>query len=237
MHTVTLSPFVSVTPLAMHISNLRKFLPCCLALTIASLLTACAGLPAHSLSAADRANVRTVTLNPVIGLPKELSFQSRRESLMMGGFGLIGALLSIDGAKESARDVVSTMNRNNISIRTIATTEFKRALVAIPYFTVTDDKAIADAELTLVVNYVGLSQTHGLSALLYPIMSISATMRRKDGAVIWQKSDHISPLNSENKDGYEFADYLAQPALLRSGFSATAAVLSRDLVAELKPPK
>lgn len=221
----------------MPISYLRKLLPRSLALTVASLLTACAGLPSHSLNAADRAAVSTVSINPTIALPKQLAFHSRRESLMMGAFGMIGALLSVDDAKDSARDVVSTMNRHNISIRTIAKTEFKRALVAIPSLKITDDKANADAELTLEVDMVGLSQTHGLSARLYPTMRLSATMKKKDGTLIWQKSDLITPLNSENKDGYEFDEYLAQPALLRHGFTTTAAILSRNLVAELKPPK
>lgn len=221
----------------MSIACLRNLLPRILVLTVASLLTACAGLPDHHLSAADRATVKNVSLNPAIELPKELMFHTHEQAIAPFIFYGVGIPAAKERSQRIAREIVSTMNRNNISIRAIVKTEFKRALVAVPSITLTDDNVNADAQLSLRVELVGLMHPHGVTFLLYPLMKISATMKKKDGTLIWQKSDYIAPASSENKDGYKLAEYHAQPALLRQVFSTSAAILSRNLVAELKSPR
>ena len=48
-----------------------------------------------------------------------------------------------------------------------------------------------DAQVDLIVNAYGISHAHVSGTTLYPIVSVSATMRTPDGKAIWQAS-HVA---------------------------------------------
>jgi hypothetical protein len=97
------------------------------------------------------------------------------------------------------------------------------------------DNSPATAELTLAVTFYGLTIKPGLSGVLYPALGVTATLRRPDGQVIWQKYEYVTALNEGNSGGHEFDAYLANPELLRRTFTNAAVIVSRLRVNSLSP--
>jgi hypothetical protein len=116
----------------------------------------------------------------------------------------------------------------------IVKAEFIRAAGARSTMRFAEGDGAADARLSLAVDAYGYGQTQGFSALLYPMMRVTATLKRRDGTVAWQKSDFAVPLNSENNQGYAFEEYIRNPQLLRATLTNIAGIVSRMLLADLQ---
>ncbi|MFL6678139.1 MAG: hypothetical protein ACJ8IK_07345 [Burkholderiaceae bacterium] len=91
----------------------------------------------------------------------------------------------------------------------------------------------ADAQVDLTVNAYGIAHAHVLSTTLYPVISLSVTMRTPDGKVIWQASHVGGRQNAENDEGHTLEDYLRDPELLRRAFTTGSDIVSRVMVQDL----
>jgi hypothetical protein len=102
---------------------------------------------------------------------------------------------------------------------------------------VNEDGQAADADLILAVNVYGLGQTQGFSSLLYPLINVSATLKKPDGTVVWQNTDFVTPQNSANTGGHEFQQYLEQPELLRATWVNVSQIVSGMVLDDLAKKK
>jgi len=197
------------------------------------LMTGCAGLPSVDMTPADRAHIKAVTIRVDEKLPEEMFYQGRGQA-MAGAFGAIGAVAGMAAAEDPKAQIKATMNKNAISLPTILRTEFEKTMRSQSQFRVAEGQAPADAEMVLIVNTYGLSQSQGFSAVLYPMINVSASLRKRDGTVVWQRTDYVTPQNKENSTGHEFDEYIAKPEHLRTSWSNVSGIVSRMLVRELQ---
>jgi hypothetical protein len=203
---------------------------------VAVALTGCAGLPTVKMSPDDRAQTKAVRIASNVPLPEDMFFHGRAQSMGAVG-GLLGAAMVASVGSEPKETILNTMKTNGIDLSMIVKAEFSKALTAAGQVNVVNANEPADGELSLIVNMFGFGQTQGFSALLYPVLNVSATLTSTDGRVIWQKTDYISPQNDENTGGHRFEEYVQQPELLRSTWTNIAGIVSRLLVKDMAGSK
>jgi len=204
------------------------------ALSTAVLLTACAGAPTVSMKDSDRTAIRMVSIQPDVVLPEKMFISGRAQAAGAVG-GLLGAALASAAPIEPSSQIVDTMTTHDISLQKILKAEFAKAGNAKGRMTFAEGAADADATVALTVNIYGFGQTQGFSALLYPLMNVSASMKRPDGTIVWQRTEFAGPLNSENSAGYEFQQYLNDPEKLRQVLTNISGIVGRMLANDLQP--
>jgi hypothetical protein len=202
------------------------------ALVLAALLTGCAGAPTVKMNAADKASIKSVSISTPPTLPDDMFFHGRAQSFGVLG-GLLGAALAESAAKEPKAQMIEAMKANGIDLPSILTAEFFSAAASRGLLTQAVPPATAQGDLSLAINVYGFGQTQGFSALLYPMLNVTATIKKPNGDVAWQKTDFAVPLNSENKYGYELEQYLKEPDLLRKTLTNISGIVSRMLLEDL----
>lgn len=217
----------------MNLRSLRSTSTLFFSFLLGSLLVGCAGAPTKTMTSEDRASIRTVKVNPDVQMPAEMFFHGRAQSFAAVG-GVIGAVAAGQAAEEPSGQIVATLKEKQISLPEIVRAEFQRAANDGGAIEFSDNPAAPDGELVLAVNMYGFGQTQGFSALLYPAMNVSATLKKKDGSIAWQKTEFATPHNAENKYGHEFKDYIADPELLRKTLTNIAGIVGRMLAEDLK---
>ena len=203
-----------------------------LALIVALATADCADTTAVAMKATERDAVRTVGVNPAVKVPGEIYYLDHAQGLGMGIGGAVGGLIASSGGADG--QIVDALASNAISVGAIVRTEFVAASATVGDIAFVDSTAAHVAELTLVVNLYGLSYASPLDAALYPMLSVTATIRRADGNVVWQKTAAATVLTADNKLGYSFSQYIQDPERLRAVFANAAAIVSRVLVADLR---
>lgn len=184
----------------------------------------CLGLPKVEMSAADRAQVKSVKINAGGRLPP-MSYPSKAQAVGGALGGAVGGLVASAIAGDPAEEVLAIMNANNIHLPSILAEEFSKAMQS-QGWQVADLNSPADAEMVLTVNYYGLSSPP-FSSILRPSLNVSASLRKPDGNVIWQKNGHI-----KINDGSSFEAYAKQPELLREIWRKVSKVVSNQIVAQ-----
>jgi len=200
---------------------------------VALVLAGCVGAPAVKMSKDDLARTKTIRIVSAVQMPDEMFFHGRAEScaIALGG-GLASAACPKD-SKQPKDDILATMKANGISLPDIVRSEFQKTVTSRGLFTVAEEGQAADAEVVLAVNVYGLGQTQGFSKLLYPVLNVSASLKKPDGTVAWQNTDFVTPQNSANTGGHEFQQYLDQPELLRATWANVSQIVSGMLVDDL----
>ena len=202
------------------------------AFLLAPFISGCAGGPTINMSAADRASIKAVTMKTPPTLPPEMVFHGRAQSFAAVG-GLIGAALAESAAKEPKAQLLDAMKTNGVDLPSILKKEFFNAAQSKGVLTQANAGSMAQGDLTLTVNVYGFAQTQGFSSLLYPLLNVTATIKRPNGEVAWQKTEFATPQNAENKFGHEFGEYLKDPELLRKTLANISGIVSRMLVTAL----
>lgn len=212
----------------MHFQTSIRFL----FLVLCGILTGCAGVPSVTMSAADRAQIKTVSMKTPATLPEDMFFHGRAQSFAAVG-GAIGSAMAQSAPNEPKQAILQLLSQHNISVQDILKTEFSNALESQGGLKLQRGEEPANADMSLVINVYGFGQTQGFSALLHPMINVSAVLKKPDGSVAWQKTDFVTPLNDANKPGYEFAEYVQNPELLRQAFTNVSRIVSQMLVKEL----
>jgi hypothetical protein len=200
-------------------------------IAMVTMATGCVGLSSIELSETDRAQIKTVKIRADSKMP-DMFFHDERKSLAFSG-GLVGAIVAQTMYNDPEAQILASMKNNKIDIPTIVRSEFSMAMQTQRDFQVVESHTSADAEMVLFVNVYGLGQANGFSSLLYPLLNLSASLRKPDGTVVWQRTDHVGTLNKENTGGHTSDDYIRNPDLLRQTWSNAAGIVSRMLVREL----
>lgn len=209
----------------------HRFLRLPVTVSLLLLLTACAGLPSVTLSSADRAQLKTVSIKHEVTMPQEMFYQGRAQAAG-AAFGLLGALATQGMANEPKDQIPIIMKKNQIDLPTIVRAEIEKALPAAS-LQVAAPGSKSDVELSLQVSVYGYAQKNGLSNTVYPMLNVSATMKTPDGKTIWQKTDYITALNGENNIGYEYPQFVEKPERLRETMTKVSGMVARLLVADL----
>jgi hypothetical protein len=129
--------------------------------------------------------------------------------------------------------LLGLLKANSISVSDIVKTEFLHNAHARGKIKFVEGAAAPDAVLSLAINVQGLGRSHLLGGQLPPVLNITATLKRPNGTVIWQKSDFNSATNQENNKTAEFDAYMKNPELLRAAFTHAASILTRWVAEKL----
>ena len=202
-------------------------------LATALLTTACVA-PPMAMAPTARTAIHTVRVNPVVQLPADMLYRGRAEgaAMMLSG-PLLGAQVGSAVGKDTATQLVAEMRANHIDLGEIVAAEFAMQASSGSPITFVVGSTPADAQVDLTVNAYGISHAHALGTTLYPVVSLTATMKAPDGTVIWQANHVASAQNAENQEGHELEDYLRDPELLRRAFVTGSDIVSRVMVQDL----
>ena len=208
-------------------------------LATALLMTACVAPPV-AMAPTARTAIHVVRVNPVVQLPADMLYRGQKEgaAMMLAG-PLVGAQVASAVGKDTTTQLVAEMRANHIDLGEIVAAEFAKQASSGSPITFVVGSSPADAQVDLTVNVYGIAHAHALGTTLYPIVSLSATMKTPDGTVIWQASHVASAQNAENQEGHALEDYLRDPELLRRAFITGSDIVSRvmaqDLISVPKP--
>ncbi len=204
---------------------------CLLAMT--SLMTACVAPPV-AMSTNTRSGIHTVRVNPVVKVPAEMLYRGRKEGLAMMAAGpLLGDLVASSVGKETSEQLLAEMRANHIDLGAIVAAEFARQASAGSPIAFVVGPGPADAQVDLTVNAYGIVHASALGTRLYPIVSLTATMKTPEGALVWQANHVAGAQSAEDKDGHALDDYLRDPELLRGAFVTGSDIVSRVMVQDL----
>lgn len=195
-----------------------------------SSLSACVAPPV-AIAPTARAAIHTVRVNPVVTLPHDLYYVGPATGLAMLAAGPgPGQPAPVGNPMSAKNQMVAEIAANHIDVGAIVAAEFARQASAGTPVAFVTGSAPADAQVDLVVNVYGVSQTHPMGTTLYPVLSLSVTMKAADGTVVWQASHAVGSQNLANQDGHTMEDYLKNPELLRQAFANGADAVSRLMV-------
>ena len=207
---------------------------CASCLLATALLTTACVAPPVAMAPTARAAIHTVRVNPVVQLPADMLYRGQKEGVAMMLSGpLAGAQVASAVGKETATQLVAEMRANHIDLSQIVADEFALQASSGSSITFVVGSSPADAQVDLTVNAYGITQAHVLGTALYPIVSLTATMKTPEGAVIWQANHVASAQNIENQEGHALEDYLRDPELLRRAFVTGSDIVSRVMVQDL----
>lgn len=181
------------------------------------------------------AAIKTVRISDTVTMAGDMFYQGRAET-----FAMSAAIAEGDGRPPEAKprepkaQVIETMKSGQVDLRSITREQFAKELQKAGRMNVVQD-GDADATVSLNLEMYGLGQRSGFSPILYPVLRVEATMTRKDGTVVWQNSDYITPQNKENNLGHKEEEYAAQPELLRETWVNIAGIVSRVVLKTLYP--
>ncbi len=201
-------------------------------------LVACAAGSGVAMKAADKAANLRVTVKTDVQLPDQFAYQER--GVGVGAlFGLVGALVEA-GARSSAppneaAQMLALMKSSNIAVANILRAELIQAVKSKGSVRLAEaaTAADADAELSLVVNLYGFGRTHLLGTQLHPTFNVTASMQRRDGSVVWRKTDYITATSPDNQTAFTFDEYQKDPAKLREVLTRAGAVLMNWIANDL----
>lgn len=202
-------------------------------LATALLMSACVAPPV-AMAPAARTSIHTVRVNPVVRLPADMLYRGQKEGVAMMLAGpLVAAQVGSAVGSETAAQLVAEMRANHIDLGQIVADEFAKEASSGSSITFVVGTSPADAQVDLTVNAYGITHAHALGTALYPIVSLTATMKTPEGTVIWQANHIASAQNADSREGRSIEDYLRDPELLRRAFVTGSDIVSRVMVQDL----
>lgn len=209
---------------------IRSLAAVLLAACLSGVLGGCAGVASVSATAADREKILMVRIDPMIELPAKPYYQGPEQAFAAVA-GVVGAMLAAPDAADAASKMAAVMHDQHTEISGIVLAEFPSAWeTGTPVRFTNDPSAAVDGVMTLKINTWGIGQSQGFNPKLYPLLGISATLKRADGTVAWQKYDFVTPANKDNNEGHTFDEYHAKPELFKRVFDSATRIVSSMLL-------
>lgn len=204
-----------------------RLLACGLAL---STLAACGTVGTVPIADDARASLHVVSVNPVVKLPKDITYLGPKEmaAMVLGG-PIVGGVIANGTAAGPKAALLAELDANRIAVGDIVAAEFAKQASGATNLTFVVDARPADAQVELWVNAYGIMHAQPFGSTLYPMLNVSAVMRAPDGKVLWQATDIVGAMNPENKQGHTIEDYAKDPELLRQAFTAGGDLVAHKL--------
>jgi hypothetical protein len=147
-------------------------------------------------------------------------------------FGAIGAAATANSGSTEAERMVVFMNHEHIDISEIILSEATRQVSALRMVELTD-AGKADATLSFSVDMYGFNKTHPFGSNMNPLIRITGKLVKPNNEVVWQESEFVSDLASENDQGQSLDTYRNQPEKLRAALAKASEVAVKRVVSKL----
>jgi len=201
-------------------------------LPAALILFGCSASKTIQFSPHDRAEIKTISIDQNVVKPQEVYYHGPVQS-WGGAFGAIGIAVGQSDAKDTKSLLLEFFDREHIDIATIFADEFNKQLSESGHFTSIVPQG-GNATLKIEILLYGFGQSNGLSSKLYPLISANAKLVKPDGTIIWQKSEYVTPLNSDNSQGYKLEEYTNDPQKLRTAFSTASKIVIKMFLSNMQ---
>lgn len=199
---------------------------------LAILMAGCAGAPTVKFDQANKSALKSVSINKEVPIPTDIYYHGRAQAIGMGLGGLLGSAIASAGTSD--KEVIQqVLKKNNINVGDIVATSFASQLRDSGKFSLADGSSAEDAQFQFEVVMYGLGKGSGFSSTLYPTMGINGSLKTKDGKVLWQRYEYITPLNKENSIGAAPETFAQNPDLLRQALTKAASVITKMFVDDL----
>jgi len=186
-----------------------------------------------SLKKEDMQVNRTVNISQNVSLPEAMFYQGRKEMMLQGTLGLIGAAAAEGGRKGTADIIKDVMNKSNVDVAQIVRTEFEQQLKSSNLFnTILPDRGNYP-EIKLKIQLYGFASPQTFSSQLRPMLGITGELVKPDGSVIWKNYEYVSNLNGKTPS-YTLEEYLKNPELIREAFNGASQIAVRGLIEDMK---
>lgn len=202
---------------------------------LVAILAGCASAPSVSLADKDRQTLTRIQVQSEVPLPPYDVYIHGNPvaATIAAGGGIVGAIAADSAAKAPKTNVAEFAKANGFPLPEIVKSEFIRAAGARGVMVFSETEPQPNGILSLKVNAFGFGQAHGFGSTMYPLLNVTATLKRPDGSVAWQDTEFVSPLNSENKPGHEYAEYINDPENMRKALARAATIVSELLASDL----
>ena len=177
-----------------------------------------------------RAQIHVIRVNPVVSMPKSLDFFGQSQSVAALAAGPFAALVDDKLSAEPKAKLSKEIEENRIDVAAMVSASFSKHSTSDAKLKVVGPDVPADAQVDLVVNRYGFAIAHPGTSTLYPLFSVSAVMKDTKGQVVWQGTDLMSALSSDNKVGHQLEDLLKDPEIVRQAFMAGSDLVSGMLM-------
>ncbi|WP_322023204.1 hypothetical protein [Burkholderia sp. BCC1977] len=192
-----------------------------------------AGCNSVSMDATKRADLQHVSISKSVSVPSEPYFTGRADAWGAGMGGAVGAAIAASvKAGNPGQQISYFLKQQQIDVGSIVRAAFVHGLESDPKWSrlIRDD---GDAYFDLKVNLYGLASTpNPFSSDYKPMLSVTASLIDKNGNVLWRATDFVATLNSATPVA-TYAAFLSEPTLLRDGFAAAAAEITRTLLTKM----
>lgn len=194
-----------------------------------TLLTGC--ISKVALTKPIRESMRSVSIKKDVRLLDDIYYYGQ-EQCAGAAFGLLGAVATLEAAKEPKTRLKAAMQESQIDLGQIIGEQFATELVEANIFPSIVPEG-GDAEVRLEVLMFGFTLPTCFSGKLKPVVGVMGSLVGKDGTVIWQKLENVSGLNGQTP-GNTLDEYLQNPKFIREAFSIAGKIVSDGLVKHMQ---
>lgn len=128
--------------------------------------------------------------------------------------------------------MITFMNHEHIDISEIILSEASRQMNVLRMVEVSDTGK-PDATLSFSVDMYGFNKTHPFGSNMNPLIRITGKLVKSNNEVIWQESEFVSDLASENDQGQSLDTYRNQPEKLRAALVKVSEAAVKRVMSKL----
>lgn len=176
---------------------------------------------------------QTVNISNKVSLPETMFYQGRKEMMLQGTLGLIGATAAEGGRKSTVDIIKDVMNKSNVDVTQIVRTEFEQQLKKSNLFNMILPDRGNYSEIRLSIQLYGFASPQTFSSQLKPMLGVAGELVKPDGSIIWKNYDYVSNLNGKTPS-YTIEEYLKNPELIREVFNVASQIAVKGLIDDMK---
>lgn len=196
------------------------------------LLTGCATSNSVHLSAENRDSIKSIHIDKNVSKPNAIYWRGTAQAWGAVLGGAIGALATADAGMTDAERMVQFMNKEHINISEMVYSEVTRQVAALKTFDISDAGKI-DATLIFSVDMYGFNKTHPFGSNMNPLVRITGKLVKPNNEIVWQESEFVSDLASDNDQGQSLDTYQKEPSKLRTALAKASEVAVKRVVSKL----
>ncbi|MDI9334644.1 MAG: hypothetical protein QM533_09735 [Cytophagales bacterium] len=196
------------------------------------LLYGCAGAPTITPSKDKLVSLGTASIDKEVAKPKEIFFRGGLQAWGAALGGALGGALTADAGKSDATKLNELIAAQQLDIGKMVYQEATRQLANKKSITIVEGDA-ANGKFQFFVTHYGFSKTHPFGSTYDVNMGVLAKLVSKTGEVLWQYSDFVTGLASDNNQGQSLDVYYSNPATLKPALETAARVVVRNVLANL----
>jgi hypothetical protein len=196
-------------------------------------LTGCATSKSIQMSAENRASIKYVHIYENVSKPSVIYWRGTAQAWGAALGGVIGALATNNSGMTDAERMVKYLDKEHIDISEMVYFEATKQEAALKTFDISDANKI-DATLSFTVDMYGFNKTHPFGSNMNPLIRVTGKLVRPDNQIVWQDSEFVSDLASENDQGQSLDTYQNEPEKLRAALAKASEIAVKRVLAKLQ---